>query len=430
MNKKIVGLILVILISFCFLTIVVADNVTHNDNDTTDHDKTIDEDVIDEDVIDDDEIDNMDDTPDENKTDEKPKKHYILAKGSGNDIKFSDGFRGFILDYSKSPAKSGDEFKRVSTSKASNSNTLKLTVIECYKQDSAGQIGKIMADFIKTGSSSTPVGKAVASSHVKVSDCVIVKINSHTEAVFDFEVLKSVYGNESDYFAYKESTRTIYDGEDDEFQTSDLTNMADPTNLTNITNITNITPLIDNETNDTFIKGLYDYLDSLVNALYESWKPIIDTAITGFLMIVNALEGLTMMLQNFITVIQSLIDAIRELIKVLGLIWEVLGGILRLLELILNALQQIIGLIISILNLITQIVNAIISLIQQFLDLLYSGINFLKDLINQIMSSIQAILDFLNSVGSLLVNIVKNMVTTITLFVIITIGALIYDRKR
>ena len=42
MNKKIVTLILVILISLCFLSIVVADNATHDDNNTTDHNKTID----------------------------------------------------------------------------------------------------------------------------------------------------------------------------------------------------------------------------------------------------------------------------------------------------------------------------------------------------------------------------------------------------
>ena len=154
MNKKIVTLILVILISFCFLSIVVADNATHDDNNTDDYDKTIDKD-------DDNVKDNITDkkkTTDKNKMDDKSKKNYILAKGNENDITFSDGFRGFILDYSKSPASSGDEFKRVSTSKVGNSNTLKLAIIECYKQNSAAQIGKIMSDFVKTGSSSTNVG--------------------------------------------------------------------------------------------------------------------------------------------------------------------------------------------------------------------------------------------------------------------------------
>ena len=149
MNKKIVTLILVILISFCFLSIVVADNATNDDNNATDHDKTIHKDKIDKNKTDDkndtsdkNKTDDKNKTTDKNKTDHKSKKHYILAKGKGNDIKFSDGFRGFILDYSKSPASSGDEFKRVSTSKASNSNTLKLAIIECYKQNSTDHIGK------------------------------------------------------------------------------------------------------------------------------------------------------------------------------------------------------------------------------------------------------------------------------------------------
>ena len=48
-----------------------------------------------------------------------------------------------------------------------------------------------MADFVKKGSSNTKVGEAVAASHEKVSDHEVVKINDHTEAVFNFEVLKN-----------------------------------------------------------------------------------------------------------------------------------------------------------------------------------------------------------------------------------------------
>ena len=204
-----VTLILVILISFCFLSIVVAENVAHDGNNAVNHyktigkDKNIDNTKDNNNTTDNNKTIDKNKTTDKNKTDDKSKKNYILAKGKGNDIKFSDGSRGFILDYSKSPASSGDKFKRVSTSKASNSNTLKLAIIECYKQDSTDQIGKIMADFVKTGSSNTKVGEAVAASHEKVSDHEVVKIDDHTEAVFDFEVLKSVSGNESDYFAYK-----------------------------------------------------------------------------------------------------------------------------------------------------------------------------------------------------------------------------------
>ena len=167
MNKKIVTLILVILISFCFLGIVVADNATDDDNNATDHDEKVDETTDKSNILHkgklvlknknadkNKEID-KDNATDKNKTGNESNKNHILAKGNGNGITFSDGFRGYILDYSKSPAKIGDEFRRVSTSTVSNSNTLKLAIIECYKLNSTGQMGKIVSDFVKTGSSNT-----------------------------------------------------------------------------------------------------------------------------------------------------------------------------------------------------------------------------------------------------------------------------------
>ena len=428
MNKKIVTLILVILISFCFLSIVVADNATHDDNNINDHDQTIDED---DDNPNEDTTDKKN-TTDKNKIGVKSKKNYILAKGKGNNIKFSDGFRGFILDYSKSPASSGDKFKHASTSKASNSNTLKLAIIECYKQDATSQIGKIMSDFVKTGSSSTNVGKAVAASHEKVSDHEVVKINNYTEAVFDFEVLKSVSGNESDYFAYKVSFRTIDDSENNINQTNDLTSVPTTTtpNVTNTTNITNVTQPIDNETNATFLNYLYDYFAFLANALYDSWGPVIDPLINGFLMFVNTLEEIVKMFEDFMMEIQSLIDVLEKLLEMLGSIWGVLDGILKLLGMILTALEQLINLIGYIFNFIVGLISTIISLLQQIIGLLSGLINFIIDIINQIMSLIQAILTFLKSTGSLLSNVIENAVITITTFVIITIGVVIYTKIR
>ena len=436
MNRKIVTLILVILISFCFLSIVVADNATHDDNNTTDHDKTIDKDEnVDKNTTDDNKtqdnpISDKDKIKHKNKTDHKSKKNYILAKGKGNDIKFSDGFRGFILDYSKSPACSGDEFKRVSTSKASNSNTLKLAIIECYKQNSTGHIGKIIADIVKTGSSSSRVGEAVEDSHEKVGDHEVVKINNHTEAVFDFEVLKSVSGNESNYFAYKVSFKTINDVEKHINQTNNLTNVTNSTNATNTTNITKVTEPIDNETNATFLDGLYDYLAFLANSLYDAWKPLIDTLTNAFLMITNALEELENLFENLMTEIQSLIDALEQLLDMLGSIWEGLAGLLELFGVILTAVDQLLHLIGSIMDLIAGLISAIISLIQQLLGWLFSLIDFILDLINQIISLLQAILSFLKSVGSSLVNVIENGAIIITAFLIITVGAFIYNRIR
>ena len=186
MNKKIVTLILVILISFCFLSIVMADNVTHDDTNTTDHDKTIDEDKdVDNDKKDDKKTNDKDKKTDKSKTDDKSNKNYIKAKGSGNEIIFSDGFRGFRLDYSKSPASSGDEFKRVSTSHASNSNSLKQSIIESYIDESADKIGKTMSNAVKSNSSDAKIGASVPA---KVGDHEVIEIDDNTEATFDFEV--------------------------------------------------------------------------------------------------------------------------------------------------------------------------------------------------------------------------------------------------
>lgn len=410
MNKKMVTLILVILISFCFIGIVVAHNTTHADKNSSDYGKTIDNKTPDKNI-----------TPDKNDSHNKSKKNYILAQGSGNDIRFSDGYRGFILDYSKPPAKTGDEFKRASTSKASNSNTLKLAVIECYRQDSSGQIGQIMADFVKTGSSSSKVGQAVAASHESVGDYAVVKINDKTEAVFNFEVLESVSGNESDYFAYTVSYRSINN------QTKNLTNITNVTNITNATNITNITGLFDNETNETL---LYALLLLLADMLFDAWEPIIETLINDFLMFINALEEMAKMFENIMAEIQSMMDALQQFLNMLDSIWKELDGLLKLLDIILHAIQQLIALIVSILNYIMALISAIIALIQQILNLLLALINFLMDLINQIIALVQAILDFLKSVGSFLVKVIENAVIIIGTFVIITVAAFVYNRIR
>ena len=273
---------------------------------------------------------------------------------------------------------------------------------------------------------------AVAASHEKIGNQAVIKINNYTEAIFDFEVLKSVSGNESDYFAYKVSFRTIEDSENDINQTSDLADGSTTTipNFNNTTNITNRTQPIDNETNATFLDSLNDYLAFLSNSLYDSWKPVIDLLINGFLMFENTLEGLVNLFENFMMEIHSLVDVLEKLLEMLKSIWGTLEGILKLLGMILTALLQLIHLIEYIFNIIVGLISTIISLLQQIVGLLSGLINFIMDIINQIMSLIQAFLTFLKSTGSLLINVIENAAITITAFVIITIGAFIYNRIR
>ena len=420
MNKKIVTLILVILISFCFLSIVVADNAKHGDYDTSDHGKINKDKKIDKNKTDD-----KNKTSDKNKSDDKSKKNYILAKGKGNDIKFSDGYRGFRLDYSKPAASPGDEFKSVSASKASNSNKLKHAVVQCYRQDCVNEIGSVMASVIKSGSHSK-VSESGSDSQ-KQSDNGVIKINNETEAVFSFEVLKSVSGNESDYFAYTVSFKSVGAAGGDMNETNNLTNT---TNNTDVVNNTYVNQQMDNNTNSTFLKNFYDQLASLADALYGAWKPIVDTLINNFLMAVAAIEGLANLFGGIMMEFQSLMDALGELLKMLQSMWNQLEGILKLFTILLAVIEQILNLIGAIINFIIGLISAIIALIQQILALLFALLQFLLDLINQILLLIQAILDFLKSVGSFLMNVISNALIIITAFVIITIGAFVYNRIR
>ena len=416
MNKKIVTLLIVILISFCLFGIVVAENATHNDTNTTDNDK---------DVV---KNKTAKDNTHKNKTDNKSKKNYILAKGSGNNIKFSDGYRGFRLDYSKPAAHSGDEFRSVSTSGVSDSNTLKLAIIESEISD-LDSVGNVMSDFVKNGSSDTPTGEAVEDTHEKISDHELIELSSDTGAVFDFEVLKSVSGNESDYFAYKVSYISI--AEEDINQTTNTT-----TNITNTTNLTGLAPLMNNGTNSSYLNALYDYLMSLADALFAAWKPLINTLLHEIQMIADFLEQVADMIENFIAEMQALMYALEKFFDMLEEMLGQLAGLLSLLHMLFNAIEQLIHLIGQIINLIKGIISAIISLLIkiQIIKAILALINFilglLAGLIGMILAFIQAILDFLKSVGSFLINVIGNLAIIITAFVIIAIGAFVYNRRR
>lgn len=457
MNKKIVTLILVMLVSFSFLSIVVADNTTHGDINGADDGSSDTPDKTDDGSSDkDDAADKKTDDDkksDKDKSDDKSKKNYILAKGHGNNIKFSDGFRGFILDYSKSPASNGDEFKHVSASKAPNANTLKLAVVECYRHDMDGSVASIVTDFIKSGSSHTKVGKAVASSSEIVGDTAVVMIDNKTEAVFQFEVLKSVSGNESDYFAYKVSFRTI-DHVIVQVNQTNETNETGPESFTNNTTVptTALNQTKGNETNGTFLDGLQGYFDSILNSVYDAWKPIIDS-ITGFaLSVMGGIEWIGNMFNGFMDQIQQLIDGLDRLIELLGSIWEELSGFLKMFAILLTSIEQLLHLILSALDFIIGLLQTLISLVQYIIGLILSIINFIMglinqiigmiselinsiiafitDLINQLTALINAILDFLKKAGSYLVNVIANAAIILCSFIIITVATFVYGKSR
>ena len=397
MNKKIFSLILIILISFCLLSIVVADSAIHYNNNTN-HDKSVDKDKVDK---------KTDKNKKTNKTNDKSKKNYILALGSGNDIPFSDGYRVIKIDHSKPSAKSGDEFKRASASQVGDSNALKQKIFDKYDKNSKDN----------TNDSSAASGNQN-----------VVKIDDDTEAVFDFEVLQSVSGNVSDYFAYQVSFRNI--NQQDINQTNNLTNVTNATNITNTTNITNLTQLFDNQTNATLLKGLFDYLASLANALFDAWKPIIGTLMNAFLMLAGTLEMLGDLFENFLMDLQSFMDAFDILLKMLESLWNELDGLFKLLAILMNLIQQILDLIQAIINFIIQLINAIIAFIMALLQWLYNLIMFLLELLYQLLALIEALLALLAALGSFLIYVIESAAIIITAFVIITIGAFVYNRIR
>ncbi|WP_407377537.1 hypothetical protein [Methanobrevibacter sp.] len=459
MNKKIVTLILVILVSFSFLSIVVADNATNGGDNGVDDSPSVDQDKKDDDTPDkDDSADknkksDKDKKDNKDKTNDKSKHNYILAKGHGNDIRFSDGFRGFILDYSKSPASSGDEFKHVSASKAPNANTLKLAVVECYRHDMDGSVASIVTDFIKSGSSPTKVGKAVASSSEIVGDTAVVMIDNNTEAVFQFELLKSVSGNESNYFAYKVSFRTIDHVIVQVNQTND-TDESGPESFTNNTTVPTIAlnQTGGNETNATFLDGLNGYFDSLLNSAYGAWKPLIDTLAGFALSVVNGIEGIGNMFYGFMGQMQMLIDGLHRFTELIGTIWNEISGFLKLFTILLTSIEQLLRLILSALDFIIGLLQTLISLVQYIIGLILSIINFVMGLINQIIGMItglinyimafitdlinqltalfNAIFDLLKKVGSSLANVIGNAAIIICAFIIVTVSTFVYDRSK
>ena len=63
------------------------------------------------------------------------------------------------------------------------------------------------------------------------------------------------------------------------------------------------------------------------------------------------------------------------------------------------------------------------------MGLINSIIGFFTDLINQLLAFIQSILDFLKVTGNSLLQAIENISTIIIAFLIITIGAMYYNKK-
>ena len=139
--------------------------------------------------------------------------NYILPISiSDGEIKFNDGFAGFCIDSDKNKIETTDKFLLDEFNETNVENTIKLIIIEAYKQGKENEIGKIIEKF-SSGDSSDDVIKEALSSNEKIGNNPVVKINNTTEATFNFEYLKSADGEKSDCIAYKVSMKTVEEPE-------------------------------------------------------------------------------------------------------------------------------------------------------------------------------------------------------------------------
>ena len=178
MNKKIIPLLIVLIVSVCCLSLVSADN------NTTDN-VTVTEDVQ-EDLTDD----------------------IIAFSITENGIEFSDGFTGFCLDPSKGSISVDDKFTSQATTGGEVENNVKLAIIECYKTGHEDDIKNIVSQVI-AGNKEQDIVESVYSSTETVADTATVDIDNSTEATFTFELLKSQDDSKSDCLAYTVSMQTV-----------------------------------------------------------------------------------------------------------------------------------------------------------------------------------------------------------------------------
>lgn len=182
MNRKIMGLMIVLIFSLCCISIAFAQNDT---------------------------VDDIESNASNIETEDLS--NYILPISISNGkIEFNDGFTGFALDSSKDKISEEDTFSLGEFSYSQSENYVKSAIIESYKQsrenDIANIVSKIIDGDLDTGDS---VIKEVLSSEGSIGDSEVVSIDNTTEATFTFELLKSTNEEKSDCLAYKVSLKTV-----------------------------------------------------------------------------------------------------------------------------------------------------------------------------------------------------------------------------
>lgn len=197
LNKKILTLFIIILISTCGLNCVSAEEVLNESEikiKTASEEKT----RIGETV----------------KSNENG--HY--------NITFNDGYSGYCISYGKNEAEIGDDFTVQDTSKAVNNNNgetignyLKVFFTDYYdlakddKVKTQHYIWALSDDFEgwRVDQDIIKDIKDIAKTKIVPDNGATLKINDTTNAVFYFEVLKSASSGNQNYFAYRIDYETI-----------------------------------------------------------------------------------------------------------------------------------------------------------------------------------------------------------------------------
>lgn len=216
------------------------------------------------------------------KSEENRTGDVVSASEDGHfNISFDDGYNGYCIDYGDDEAVEGSEFTVADTDLAVNNNNgasvgneLKTFFVDYYdiamqdKIKTQHIIWHFTDDF--TGWRVDPtlmeMIRASASEKTIPDHGAVRRINNTTEAVFDFEVLKSSNVNHQNYFAYRIIYRDILELIENETLNSNNTPSQNSTAAENSTQADNETrntfdkPVQSNESEDensTLIKGNY-----------------------------------------------------------------------------------------------------------------------------------------------------------------------------
>lgn len=166
----------------------------------------------------------------------------VTAERSGiRNITFSDGYNGYCINMSMHYAEEGSEFTPKDTSHAMNNkyntpigNYLKILFVDYYDFaiKDASDTSEVIWDFSdryykdSTNEITQAILKDAEHGRTIPDHGATKKINSTTEAVFDFEVFDALNDDMQNYFGYKITFRTIQNTTN---ETENTTNKTDNT---------------------------------------------------------------------------------------------------------------------------------------------------------------------------------------------------------